>query len=172
MTAVEQVAELEAIAGAPASFGATRSDVLSGGIAAKNIAAALVDVRQMAVGDVRLGKGMAMLEGLLQLLAEIVAIPESTALLPNYPNPFNPETWIPYRLAEDAFVTLTIYDQRGRVIRRLNVGHKAAAVYERRSKAIYWNGRNEVGDKVASGIYFYTLTAGDFSATRKMLILK
>ena len=107
-------------------------------------------------------------------LAELVAyeIPAKTELLLNYPNPFNPETWIPYRLAKDAFVTLTIYDQRGRVVRDIAVGHRIAAVYESRSKAIYWDGRTEFGERVASGIYFYTLTAGDYSATRKMVILK
>ena len=107
-------------------------------------------------------------------LTELVAyeIPTETELLRNYPNPFNPETWIPYWLAEDAFVTLTIYDGSGRVIRTLDVGHRIAAVYESRSKAIYWDGRNGLGEQVASGVYFYTLTAGDYSATRKMVILK
>ncbi len=105
-----------------------------------------------------------------QLLAALT--PKETALLANYPNPFNPETWIPYRLAEDAFVTLTIYDNEGRVVRSLDVGHRIAAVYESRSKAIYWDGRNEFGEQVASGVYFYHLSAGDYSATRKMLILK
>ena len=117
--------------------------------------------------DPRLQNGIRFLEQLL-----FVLVPKETELLPNYPNPFNPETWIPYRLAEDAFVRLTIYDQRGRVVRKLNAGHQTASVYESQSKAIYWDGRNEVGDRVASGIYFYTLTAGDYSATRKMLILK
>ena len=99
-------------------------------------------------------------------------MPTETQLLANYPNPFNPETWIPYRLAEGAFVTLTIYDGSGRVVRTFNVGHQVAAVYESRQKAIYWDGRNEVGERVASGMYFYHLSAGDFSATRRMLILK
>ena len=99
-------------------------------------------------------------------------IPAETELLRNYPNPFNPETWIPYRLAEDAFVTLTIYDDSGQVIRTLDVGHRIAAVYENRARAVYWDGRNEFGEQVASGVYFYTLTAGDYSATRKMVILK
>ena len=99
-------------------------------------------------------------------------IPTETALLPNYPNPFNPETWIPYRLAEDAFVTLTIYDGKGQVVRTLEVGHQIASTYADRSKAIYWDGRNEVGESVASDIYFYHLSAGDFSATRRMVILK
>ena len=102
----------------------------------------------------------------------VYEIPTETALLPNYPNPFNPETWIPYRLAEDAFVTLTIYDTTGQVVRSIDVGYKPAAVYESRAKAIYWNGRNEFGERAASGVYFYHLSAGDFSATRKMLILK
>ena len=107
-------------------------------------------------------------------LGELVAyeIPAKTELLLNYPNPFNPETWIPYRLAKDAFVTVTIYDQRGRVVRDIAVGHRIAAVYESRSKAIYWDGRTEFGERVASGLYFYTLTAGDYAATRKMVILK
>ena len=99
-------------------------------------------------------------------------IPAETKLLKNYPNPFNPETWIPYRLASDAFVTLTIYDQSGRVVRALDVGHQIAAVYESRSKAIYWDGRNGVGEQVASGVYFYHLSAGDYSATRKMVVVK
>ena len=99
-------------------------------------------------------------------------IPAKTELLANYPNPFNPETWIPYRLAEDAFVYLTIYDGNGRIVRTLNVGHRTAAIYERRSKAIYWDGKNELGESVASGIYFYSLSAGNYSGTRKMVILK
>ena len=111
--------------------------------------------------------------GLIQLPALVAyEIPAETELLANYPNPFNPETWIPYRLAEDAFVSLTIYDLSGQIVRTLEVGHRIAAVYENRSKAIYWDGRNSLGEQVASGVYFYTLTAGDYSATRKMVILK
>ena len=98
--------------------------------------------------------------------------PKETTLLPNYPNPFNPETWIPYRLAMAADVTLTIYDSSGGIVRTLDIGHRVAAVYESREKAIYWDGNNKFGERVASGVYFYHLTAGDFSATRKMLILK
>ena len=99
-------------------------------------------------------------------------IPSDTELLQNYPNPFNPETWIPYRLAEDGYVTLTIYDTAGQVVRTIDVGHRVAAVYESRSKAIYWDGRNDLGERVASGVYFYHLSAGDYSATRRMVILK
>ena len=107
-------------------------------------------------------------------LDELVAyeIPAETELLLNYPNPFNPETWIPYRLAEDAFVTLTIYDLSGGLVRRIDVGHRIAAVYESRAKAVHWDGRNGLGERVASGIYFYHLSAGDYSATRKMVISK
>ena len=107
-------------------------------------------------------------------LPELVAyeIPAETELLRNYPNPFNPETWIPYRLAEDAFVTLAIYDRAGQVVRTIDVGHQTAAVYENRSKAVYWDGRNRLGEQVASGVYFFHLSAGDYFATRKMVILK
>ena len=99
-------------------------------------------------------------------------IPEVTSLLPNYPNPFNPETWIPYQLSESADVTLTIYDIQGRVVRDLDLGHQRAGVYHSRARAAHWDGRNAQGESVASGLYFYTLKAGDFTATRKMLIRK
>ncbi len=110
------------------------------------------------------------IENLENLLASL--IPEETMLLANYPNPFNPETWIPYQLAEPAEATLTIYDMNGEMIRRLAVGHQAAGMYRSRSRAAYWDGRNQLGESVASGLYFYTLRAGEFSATRRMLILK
>ena len=99
-------------------------------------------------------------------------VPPQTALLPNYPNPFNPETWIPYHLSEPANVTLTIYSAEGRLVRTLALGHQPAGIYESKSRAAYWDGRNNVGERVASGLYFYRLTAGDFAATGKMLILK
>ena len=102
----------------------------------------------------------------------VTAIKEENGLLANFPNPFNPETWIPYHLAEPAEVTITIYAINGQVVRRLALGHQAAGIYQARSRAAYWNGRNAFGEPVASGVYFYTLTAGDFTATRKMLILK
>ena len=93
-------------------------------------------------------------------------------LLANYPNPFNPETWIPYQLSESADVSVSIYAVDGRLVRRLDLGHRVAGVYRGRSRAAYWDGRNAFGERVASGLYFYTLTAGDFTATRKMLIRK
>ena len=109
---------------------------------------------------------------LSEIWQELSQVPSETALLANYPNPFNPETWLPYQLSEAAEVTLTIYSMDGNLVRRLDLGHKAAGFYQNRSRAAYWDGRNKVGERVASGIYFYTLTAGDFSATRKMLIVK
>ena len=110
------------------------------------------------------------IENLQRLLAAL--LPEETALLPNYPNPFNPETWIPYQLAESADVTVHIYAAGGVLVRTLALGHQAAGIYERRTRAAYWDGKNEAGESVASGVYFYTLTTGDFTATRKMLIVK
>jgi hypothetical protein len=107
-------------------------------------------------------------------LPELVTyeIPAETALLANYPNPFNPETWVPFRLAADSNVQLTIYDASGSMVRQIDIGFKSAAVYESRDRAIYWDGRNASGEIVASGVYFYTLEAGDYVSTRKMLILK
>lgn len=127
----------------------------------------LSEAQQLELTDATSLRGILFLE---QLLAAL--IPKKTVLLPNYPNPFNPETWMPYRLAENAFVTLTIYESTGRVVRTLEVGHRSGAFYESRSEAIHWDGRNEIGEQVGSGVYFYHLSAGDFSATRKMLIVK
>ena len=101
-----------------------------------------------------------------------IAVPSETRLLLNYPNPFNPETWIPYQLSEPAEGTVSIYSVNGSLIRTLALGHQAAGLYRSRSRAAYWDGRNAFGERVASGLYFYTLTAGDFTATRKMLIRK
>ena len=118
-------------------------------------------------GSIAFRQGIAYLQSLLASL-----IPEETSLLPNYPNPFNPETWIPYQLSEPADVTLRIYAVSGSLVRTLALGQMPAGIYETRSRAMYWDGKNGVGESVASGIYFYTLTAGEFTATRKMLIRK
>ena len=104
--------------------------------------------------------------------AAAIGTPNATALLVNYPNPFNPETWIPYQLQKAADVNIAIYDPRGVLVRQLSLGHQVAGHYVSRSRAAFWDGRNQVGEPVASGLYFYTLTAGDFTATRKMLIVK
>ena len=127
----------------------------------------LFQAQQLGLTDPAYLRGITVLE---QLHAALM--PQETALLPNYPNPFNPETWIPYHLAKDAKVTLTIYDTNGQPVRQFGLGHQAAGRYQNRSRAIYWNGKNEFGEQVASGVYFYHLSAGDYSATRKMLILK
>ena len=111
------------------------------------------------------------IENLENLLASLV-VPQETALHPNYPNPFNPETWIPYQLAAPSEVALTIYDMNGAVVRRLEMGHQPAGMYRNRSRAAHWDGRNQGGESVASGLYFYTLKAGEFTGTRKMLIRK
>ena len=118
-------------------------------------------------GSLAFQQGIANLQRLLALM-----IPKETVLLANYPNPFNPETWIPYRLAQDAEATLTIYAPDGKVVRILALGYQLAGMYHSKNRAAYWDGRNEIGESVASGIYFYTLTAGEFTATRKMLIRK
>ena len=111
--------------------------------------------------------GIANLERLLA-----ATVPSSTKLLLNYPNPFNPETWIPYQLATATDVSVSIYSVNGTLVRTLALGHQAAGVYQSKSQAAYWDGRNELGEQVASGVYFYTLTAGGFSATGKMLVRK
>ena len=112
-------------------------------------------------------RGILVLEQLSAMLK-----PKTTALLPNYPNPFNPETWLPYRLEQPTDVTVTIYAANGTLVRTLQLGHQSTGTYESRARAAYWNGKNEYGESVASGLYFYTLTAGEFTATRKMLIRK
>ena len=102
----------------------------------------------------------------------IASLPDNTQLLPNFPNPFNPETWIPYQLANASNVQITIYDTRGILVRTLALGHQSGGDYTGRNSAAYWDGRNQLGESVASGLYFYTLTAGDFTATRRLLIKK
>ena len=121
----------------------------------------------LGVGDANLQRGIRFLEGLLAALT-----PKETVLLPNYPNPFNPETWIPYRLAREAEVAITIYDTKGILVRRLALGNQAAGYYAERGKAAYWDGRNEDGEAVASGIYMYQFRAGNYAASRRMVIVK
>ena len=98
--------------------------------------------------------------------------PTKTELLANFPNPFNPETWIPYQLSKPAYVTLTIYNVRGVVVRELALGHRAAGIYYSQNSAAHWDGRNTLGEKVATGLYFVKFKAGDYIATRRMLIRK
>ncbi|MCY3740808.1 MAG: T9SS type A sorting domain-containing protein [Candidatus Poribacteria bacterium] len=119
------------------------------------------------LADSMFQRGILTLEQLLTVL-----IPKNTALLPNYPNPFNPETWIPYQLEKPTEITLSIYSVDGILIRTLALGYQPAGIYQSRDRAAYWDGTNEVGEPVASGVYFYTLLAGDFRATHRMLVIK
>ncbi len=128
----------------------------------------LTQAQRLDLSKPMLQRGVHVLAHLMEMLT-----PKRTHLLPNYPNPFNPETWIPYQLAEAADVTLTIYAADGRLIRTLALGHQSTGIYQSKSRAAYWDGRNALGEPVASGIYFYTLrVSGEFTATRKMLIRK
>ncbi len=125
------------------------------------------DAKELNLYDPTLQQGILVLE---QLLATL--IPEKTVLLPNYPNPFNPETWIPFELAIPGDITIQIHSSDGQLVRNFHLGFHSAGVYQSRDKAAFWNGKNNIGESVSSGLYFYTLTAGDFTATRKMIIRK
>ena len=128
------------------------------GLTVADIQEILTQARQLALTDPAYLRGVAVLE---QLLARL--LPKKSALLANYPNPFNPETWIPYQLSSPSDVTVRIYAVDGSLVRSLSLGHKPVGTYQTRSRAAYWDGRNQIGEPVASGVYFYTLTAGDFT---------
>ena len=108
----------------------------------------------------------------LSIRLDGIGKPTQDLLLQNYPNPFNPETWIPYQLSEDSPVSVSIYDTTGRLVRTLSLGFQSAGFYNSRSQAAYWDGRNALGERVASGIYFYQLTTPAFQQTRRLVILK
>ncbi|HHZ89248.1 TPA: T9SS type A sorting domain-containing protein, partial [Candidatus Poribacteria bacterium] len=118
-------------------------------------------------GSVEFGQGIAVLKEILSSIK-----PAETVLMPNYPNPFNPETWIPYHLSQDAEVVVRIYDVRGRIVRTLDMGFQSFGYYASRDKAAYWNGKTDIGETVSSGTYFYQIQAGDYTDIRKMVILK
>ena len=99
-------------------------------------------------------------------------LPMKYNLYQNYPNPFNPETWIPFQLHQPADVSVTIYDAVGTMVREISVGFRSAGSYQSIGRAVYWDGRTDYGEMVASGVYFYTLQAGDFTANRRLVILK
>ena len=152
----------------------------TGSVDAATIEAWIAQARLEDDGSLTFKQGIENLQNLLVSL-----IPEETALLANYPNPFNPETWIPYQLAKSGNVMLTIHDISGKMVRRLPLGHQTAGMYQNRTRAVYWDGRSQFGESVASGLYFYTLTVrssegvgtgetrtGEFTATRRMLMLK
>ena len=162
------LAVIEAVdaAGAPAI---ARGDIETGSLQAADVQRWIRDAKAANADPA----SIAALERLLTSLSRRdLPVPKETVLLANYPNPFNPETWIPYELAEAAEVQVSIHAADGTLVRALELGQRPAGVYQSRSRAAYWNGRNAQGEPVASGIYFYTLTAGDFKATRKMVIRK
>ena len=164
------IRDIVAVAGAlddvPAAPTAIRQQT-SASLTLPNVQQWLRQAQHLDLKDPTTQRGIQFLQYLLAVLT-----PQEMALLQNYPNPFNPETWIPYQLTKSAEVTLTVYDINGSVVRSLYLGHQRAGMYHGQSRAAYWDGRNKVGEPVASGIYFYTITAGDFTDTRKMLIRK
>ncbi len=160
------VVNIQDLVAAAAALGETAASAPSAAnLSAKTVHQWLSDAKQFNLTDATSQRGIRFLEQLLLTLT-----PKETALLANYPNPFNPETWIPYQLANPADVTLRIHAVDGSLVRTLSLGHKGVGVYQSRNRAAYWDGKNKLGEPVASGVYFYTLTAGDFTATRKMLI--
>ena len=163
------IADLVLVAGALNTSAAAPSldPQLLSTLTAADVKQWLSQAQQLSLTDDTSLRGIQFLEQLLAVLT-----PKQTALLPNYPNPFNPETWIPYHLAKNTDVTLYIYAMNGTLVRTLAIGHQTEGVYQSRSHAAYWDGKNTLGESVASGVYFYVLKAGDFSATRKMLIMK
>ena len=154
-------------AAAPSAYGTLGTELDNLSVQPENIQLWLMQAQQLDFKDAMLQRGVFVLRDLMRILT-----PKRTVLLPNYPNPFNPETWIPYQLADPAEVSISIYSVDGRLVRTLALGELPAGVYQDKSRAAYWDGTNNVGEPVASGIYFYILTAGNFTATRKMLIQK
>ena len=166
---IVNILDLVAVAGALGNTAAAPSAWgrdLEAGLTRADVQQWIAQARGLDLTDAA-QKGIVFLE---QLAAALT--PERTALLPNYPNPFNPETWIPYHLARDAEVRIAIYDINGAVMRILDLGRQQAGFYTDKGSAVYWDGRDRDGEPVASGIYFYTLSAADFAVTRRMLIRK
>ncbi|MDE0636617.1 MAG: dockerin type I domain-containing protein [Candidatus Poribacteria bacterium] len=163
---IQDLVKVAAGMGAGAAAPATHLQTLSI-LTAADVQHWLTQAHHANLTDVISQRGILMLEQLLSAL-----ISKETSLLPNYPNPFNPETWIPYQLSEPSEVTLHIYAVNGTLIRALALGFQPAGMYQSKSRAAYWDGCNTLGEPVASGVYFYTLIADDFTATRKLLIKK
>ena len=156
---------------APSVFGGVADLILDSRVRQpldrETLAVALAGMRVESDGSLKYQRAIAYLENLLAAMR-----PTQTRLLANYPNPFNPETWIPYHLAETSDVRLRIYDMDGSVVRDLKLGLQDAGFYTSRSRAAYWDGRNNRGEKVSSGVYFYQLDTENHSFLRKMVILK
>ncbi len=109
---------------------------------------------------------------LLSVQLDSIGQPNKDQLLQNYPNPFNPETWIPYQLSEASPVSISIYDAIGGLVRTLTIGHQSEGFYHNQGRAAYWDGRNALGERVASGVYFYRLETPSFQQMRQLVILK
>ena len=166
---VVNIADLVLVAGALGATAAAPSIQAEsiGLLTAADVREWLSQAHRLNSSHVDYQRGLLVLEQLLAALA-----PKETLLLPNYPNPFNPETWIPYQLATSGDVKITIYDARGTVVRRLELGYRQAGYYTNRSRSAYWDGCNGLGEHVASGLYFYHLEAEGVSLLRKMVTLK
>jgi hypothetical protein len=119
-------------------------------------------IKHLDIVDLKLNGG--------DLKATVENLPKAFALMQNYPNPFNPETWIPYQLTGPADVSISIYNVNGQMVRQLDLGSKLPGHYTDKSRAAYWDGKNKAGEEIASGLYFYSIVAGDFSAIRRMVV--
>ena len=166
---VAVAAEIDADAAAPTL---RKKPVEASNLTAENLGQWIQLAKHLDTQEPHTQNGIAVLEQLLTALTLAEKLPEETALLANYPNPFNPETWMPYQLAKPAEVNISIHSVDGKLIRTLELGHLPAGIYHNKSRAAYWDGRNKFGESVASGVYFYTFTIGGFTATRKMIIRK
>ena len=158
--------------GSAAAPALSKNSIETSNLTAKNLMQWIRLAKQLDTQEPKIQRGISVLEQFLAVLIDAEVPPKETALLTNYPNPFNPETWIPYQLAKPAEVNISIHSADGKLIRMLKLGHLSAGIYHSKSRAAYWDGRNESGELVASGVYFFTLTADDFTATHKMIIQK
>ena len=141
-------------------------------ITAKELSHWIQRAKQLDTNDPQLQKGIAFLEQLLEVFSIGNVLPKETALLTNYPNPFNPETWIPFQLSEPAQVNISIHAVDGKRIRTLKLGYLPIGIYYNKDRSSYWDGKNEFGESVSSGVYYYTLLAGEFTDIGRMLIVK
>lgn len=172
---VVDVKDLIAVAGAiDAAAAPTLLDypIVSKNLTADNLKQWIHLAGKLEPQEPHIQNGIAILQQLLHLLTKDEVMPKETLLLSNYPNPFNPETWIPFQLAETADVAISIHTADGKLVRLLKLGYLPTGKYFSKSRAVYWNGRNDAGESVGSGVYFYTLIADKYSATNRMLILK
>ncbi|MAJ72060.1 hypothetical protein CMK13_03575, partial [Candidatus Poribacteria bacterium] len=148
-------------------FGETAST-----ISAPTILSDQIDQLKLALVQLESSKHSLAAQLLRQWMTANGHLPKESQLLANFPNPFNPETWIPYQLTNSASVSLIIYDVNGQVVRKIEVGHRLMGLYTTTDQAVYWDGRDDLGEIVTSGVYFYTLIADDFHQTKKMILLK